>query len=178
MSSRLIQTAVILAVVLPIYCTAQPSKDARLHYKQQAEIREKVQTMKIWKMTEELQLSQEQATRFFPILNEMENDVEAIEEKRKDIFDQLGKLVWSTDSKAAEIEGLIDKIEALEAEQLKLRKEFHASVSDVLEPVQMGRMILFNHQFPKIMREMIRDLEDRRPPRPEPAPKYMPPQGR
>lgn len=162
--------ALLIAAGLPILCSAQPPTDYFAHQRRQrGEIEARVRTMKIWKMTEELDLSEEQATRFFPIMQAMEEKQDAVEQERRQTLDKLGDLVWKENADAGEINSLLDQLEKLGGEEIAIRKQFRKDVSNVLTPPQMGKMVLFNQRFPMVMRDMIRDFEDRVPP-PPPGP--------
>ena len=167
MNLRLLTAALVLAVALPTIGQAQLGPDRPHRDKRRAEIEARVRTMKIWKLTDELELSEEQAARFFPLMNEMEAAQDQIEEQRRQALDQLGDLVWKEEADADQINGLLDKLEELAHQQMELRQKFRKDAAGVLTPAQMGKLVLFNHQFPALMRDLIREFEDRpgaRPP--------------
>ncbi len=178
MSSKRLTAILIIALALPSICLAGPFEGRRGHYKERAQIEKKVRTMKIWKMTEELDLTEAQALRFFPMLNEMEKQFDEIRDQRKEIADQLGEQVWQEEASIKKIEELIDGIEELGLKEMEMRKQFRLDASQVLDPVQMGKMVLFNMHFPQIMRDMIRDIESKGFPPGKPEPRGLPPHGR
>jgi Spy/CpxP family protein refolding chaperone len=121
-------------------------------------------------MTEELDLIEEQATRFFPLLNEKEAKFEELEKTRQEILEKLGDIVWETKVNEKEVNKLIEQFEELDAKKLEIREQFHKAVADILTPAQMGKMVLFNHRFHSMMREMVREFEVPDPPPPPEKP--------
>jgi Spy/CpxP family protein refolding chaperone len=134
-------------------------------------IERRVHTMKMWKLTEELDLSEEQATRFIPMMNEMERKMEEVQRNRQETLRKLGDLAWEEKSKPEEINKLLDNLENLEQQQMDLRRQFRKDAAGVLKPDQMGRMVLFNLRFADTMRDAIREFEERRDMPPPPPPR-------
>ncbi|TKJ40100.1 hypothetical protein CEE37_10210 [candidate division LCP-89 bacterium B3_LCP] len=163
------------AILLPAVVYAQgPPPVPGPAQRHRAKMEAKIKTMKIWKMTEELELTEEQATRFFPLLNEMEKRMEEVEENRREVLRKMGDLVWSNDGDDDKIDEFLNILEELGAKQLEIRKQFRQDAEQILQSKQIGRMVLFNHRFPEIVRELIRDMEvprshDRRPGPPDPG---------
>ncbi len=166
MSKKNLMTALAVAITLPLLCQAQPWSDHPMKQKRQrAEIESKMRTMKIWKLTEELDLSEEQAAQFFPIMNGMEDKQKEIAQERDEILDKLGELVWKQKPEAGEINQLLDQLEEKESKLAEIRKQFRKEVSGILDPAQLGKLVLFNHRFPGIMRGLIREFEEKCSPR-------------
>ncbi|RJP74702.1 MAG: periplasmic heavy metal sensor [Candidatus Zixiibacteriota bacterium] len=153
-----------LAVALPALGAAQPRGNPPGPRRE--DIRERVRTMKVWKLTEELNLSQEQAARFFPLMNAMEAQVEKLDDQRREHLDRLAEMVREEKADAGKINSLLEEVEKLEARQLEARQQFRRDAADVLRPEQLGRMVLFNMRFPELVRELIREHEERGGPPP------------
>ncbi|MBU0518531.1 Spy/CpxP family protein refolding chaperone [bacterium] len=136
--------------------------------KDRAEIQKRIRTMKIWKLTDELDLTDEQAARFFPKLNVMEDQHDEIRKQMHESMQKLGQLVWDEDAKDSEIEKLLSTIEGLNSQEIAVRQQFRKDVEAILTPAQIGKMILFNQHFPEIVREMIQEMapQPNRPPPP------------
>jgi Spy/CpxP family protein refolding chaperone len=163
-------------IYLPAMIWAQPPPEddmptMGLHRREHVERR--VQTMKMWKLTEELNLSEDQATKFLPLMNAFDQKMDEVRRTRQESMHKLSYLAWDEKAKPAEINKVLEILENLEDQQMALRKQFHKDIAGILEPAQLGRMVLFNHRFPDMMRDAIRDYEDRRdmdrPPGPPPG---------
>src|SRR5512138_2298992 len=55
-------------------------------------LRERIETMKIWKLTEAVGLTSEQSEKFFPLYNKHQKAMEKIEDSRLDLIDRLESL--------------------------------------------------------------------------------------
>ncbi len=166
MRNRILAAALVFATALPVIVQAQPRPDRQRQHMQREkreEVREKMETMMIWKMTDELDLTEEQAAGFFPILKEFREQTEALHEQRKVVTDKLAQLVWETEVEKQQIDQLIEQMDVFEMQSIELRKKFREDAREVLEPKQVGKLVLFNQHFPQVMREMIREHRDRPP---------------
>jgi Spy/CpxP family protein refolding chaperone len=165
MMKKILYGVVVAALLLqPGWVLAQPARPKGPRDGQRREqIEKRIQTMKIWKLTDELQLSEEQASKFFPLMSEMDRKMDELDQKRMDIVRGLGDLVWEEKADAGKINALLDDLEKLDREQAELRMQFRRDAAKVLKPDQVGKMILFNMRFPEIVRDTIREFDDRPP---------------
>ena len=120
-------------------------------------IRERIRTVKIWKLTEELNLSEEQSEKFFPAYNKFQADREAIEDKRRETIKQLDELTLSEDPSGEQINSLLDQLESLDQELRDKKAGFRIKLEDILTIRQIGRLYLFEMHFQRQIQEIIRD---------------------
>jgi Spy/CpxP family protein refolding chaperone len=134
-----------------------PQEKRRLRDRRRDDIEERIHTMKIWKLTDELQLTDEQATHFFPLMNEFDRRQDDIEGKREETLGKLGEIVWDPNPDSKVINQLLDDLETSGDEHIKLRRKFRQDVAGILKPDQMGKLALFNARFPEMLRDMVRE---------------------
>ena len=116
---------------------------------------QKFRTMKMWKLTEELDITEEQAAKFYPKFNAFEDKVEEFRLKNKDLLDKLrGYLIAGDEEK--NITNIITQIEKNDEEILQLHKKFRDDAGKILTTEQLGKLILFQHEFPKRFRDSFR----------------------
>jgi len=120
-------------------------------------IRERIKTVKVWKLTEDLNLTPDQSEKFFPLYNKFESDREAIEKQRRQTFVELEQLTDQENPSEKEIDVLIDKLDSYEGRIQDLRVKFRNDLKDILTTQQIGRLYVFEVQFMRQMREIIRD---------------------
>ena len=120
-------------------------------------IRERIRMVKIWKLTEELNLSEEQSEKFFPAYNKFQADREAIEDKRRETIKQLDELTLSEDPSGKQINSLLDRLESLDQELRDKKAGFRIKLEDILTTRQIGRLYLFEMHFQRQIQEIIRD---------------------
>ena len=126
MLSKTRMLLIAVAILLPAVLLAQgPPPGGGPDHRNRAKMEHKIKTMKIWKMTEELELTEDQSTRFFPMLNEMEEQSEEIEKSRREIIREMGELVWSNEPDDDKVNKLLNELEELEVKQLEILGEWY-----------------------------------------------------
>ncbi len=111
------------------------------------QMKERVEMMKMWKLTRILDLDQEAAAKVFPIMHEY--DVKQ-HELRKQCADTIRQIRESLDSDAvdpAALGSLIDQFKKNEREKVGLRIERLDALSKVLSDEQIAEMIAIVPKF-------------------------------
>ena len=118
--------------------------------------------MKMWKMLEVLDLTQEQSDKFLPAWREMQKAEKTFREKREDLLKSLQAVLGEEkldEKKIREILGQLDK-ERLQMEEVQQR--FRQKAEDVLTLEQQAKLLLFEDRFEKRMMEIIRQYREKR----------------
>lgn len=139
----------------------QPSEELKKPpSKEQIEkIRKKVETLKMWRLTDALELSEETASKAFPVIKEYDKkrlDIE--QDMRKD----MSKLRQSVDT-ASEDE-LRDITKRLEDNHRKLQEingEEMKKLGDILSVRERAKFIIFKQDFDKEMKNIIAEAKER-----------------
>lgn len=111
--------------------------------------REKIEELRIWKMTNYLNLSSEQAIRFFPILKEHEDRMFTIIDSQRDLLEKLIEQCNDdnynpTDKEITEILETHEKFDS----QIKQEKaDFVKNKLDFLSNQQKVKYIVFDSRF-------------------------------
>lgn len=120
--------------------------------------RERFQQMQMWKLTETLDLTDDQAAKFFPLFNSFQKEVDKIRDENDDLFEKLDAYIKTEDK--GKIAGVIDQIDKNESKILDSRKKFRLDAAKVLTEVQIGKLVHFQHEFPRRFRDAIWDCRD------------------
>jgi hypothetical protein len=125
------------------------------------ERREKVESMKIGFLTEKLDLTPDEAQKFWPVYNEYRNKIEALRKTRKkDMKDDPEQMETLSDK---EIESIVDNEIVFRQKELDIIKEYHSKFKAVLPIKKVGRLYRAEEMF---KRELLRKIkEDGRGPR-------------
>jgi Spy/CpxP family protein refolding chaperone len=126
-----------------------PSKERR------EEIRKKIEAIRIWRLTETLNIDEKTAAKFFPLLSSlaqrrnelMRENMEAERELR--LYLEAGK----PDEK--KIKAALDRLENIHHETAKLTEKEIDITKDHLTVEQQARYYLFQQDFQREIREMI-----------------------
>lgn len=137
-----------LAFLLTIVAMGQP----RLNQK-----REQIKALKIAYITDELKLTQEEATKFWPLFNAYEEKQKSFRKERiRSFMDQSGtsNIDKMTEKEAASI---LNDIENSEEDAYQNRKKFVASLKPILPATKILKLKKAEEGFNKKLLKQFRD---------------------
>jgi Spy/CpxP family protein refolding chaperone len=143
---------------------------AQRHRSEGHDRKEKVESLRIAYISEKLDLTPEEAQRFWPVYNQFRDQQKAIvREARAD--KNLSEM------SAAEADAQVNKNLEREEKMLALRKDFHKKLKGVIPSEKIVRLQNIEQDFKK---EVLERVKERRrlpdaPPSPPKAPKSPPP---
>ena len=125
---------------------------------------ERMEMMMIWKLTDHLELTQDQAEKFFPSMRAHQKQVLKIRKEEKELFTPVYKKVKKgEDISKAEANKLLNKVATYEQKRSKARIDFVKDSGDILNPTQQVKLLMFDGQ----MKQQVRDrMQDRYKPPP------------
>jgi Spy/CpxP family protein refolding chaperone len=119
--------------------------------------RERLEALKVAHITQELQLTPDEAQKFWPIYNEMTGKMRAIRKEQrgnrieaKNSFDEMSD---------AEISAVIDREFQFEQEELNLKKEYNARFKKILPIRKVAKLHMAEKGFRK---KLLRGARDHR----------------
>lgn len=119
------------------------------------EPREWIETLRKVRLIDELRLSEEQITKFFPKLNELKETREQFNQQRRELIDELADLLAKGKKSIEQINAKLDKLFNLEEEFHKRETVLRKELRKILTPEQQIRFILFQTRFDDELRQMI-----------------------
>lgn len=128
-------------------------------------MRERVNTMKIWKMTEYLELNEEQAGVFFVRLREHEEEVAEINRRKRQIYEEFQMLIDDGSVKSKDVDRYFEQIIELDKSHIELRRQHVKSMDDILTAEQIAKFAVFQERFRRELRHQLHD--ELAPPTPE-----------
>ncbi|MBZ0264028.1 hypothetical protein K8I28_05110 [bacterium] len=141
------------------YVLAQPPR----HHRKQ--VRERVQTVKMLKLTESLELTEEQSIRFFPRFKKYEAEIDSATDQVDDAIETLRLAIESGISDKELTESMAEIETLIQRRENKIDQLIHG-FDDILSVQQQAKLLVFQHVFPMKMREIIDDMrggpEDKR----------------
>jgi Spy/CpxP family protein refolding chaperone len=128
-----------------------------------------LENLRMLKMLEVLDLSDEQSNQFISEFVSFRKQVNMISEDLEHEIDSLIDLLHQTEPSEKAIMDQISKIEAKKIKRENVYKEFHKQVANILTPVQLGKMVVFEEHFERELIESVRGFRNRvAPPMPDP----------
>ena len=124
---------------------------------------ERMEMMMTWKLTEDLNLTPEQADKFFPLLREHREDIEKIEAKiiivTKELRDKVenGKEISDDD-----LIKTISKVHELEKQKIDEKTHLMNELKGILDNSQRAKFVTFKNRFTQDLREQIRSRPKKR----------------
>ena len=123
------------------------------------ENRKSIESMMIWKLTEELELEVNQAEKFFPRFRQHRREMENLRRKQRSLAGSL-KLNMKNDKLTSnEVNRIIEETSSLKKKMSDLEEKFLISSGDILNPVQQAKLGVFKH---KMMKDLKGKMKNKR----------------
>ena len=118
-------------------------------------MRENLATLRLLRLTQALDLTEEQAAKFFPTVNRIEKDKMKIQRDMTADIQRLRQLVVETTPNEAEISVRIKSIK--EAQRLARQKddELESHLESSLTTVQKAKYVLFQIEFYRMLEQSL-----------------------
>jgi Spy/CpxP family protein refolding chaperone len=123
--------------------------------------KERIETVIIGKFSSELNLTPEQAEKFFPRFRQLQNQVEDMQRAGRDRRDQLDQLSKDPNADKGKVNELLAQNAQDQERMLKLKQEFLGDVGSFLSPQQIGRCSILMDELPQRIRQFIEERRGR-----------------
>jgi len=117
----------------------------------------RLETLKMWKLTEALDLSEDQAAAFFPLMKDLRNQKEELEDERGALMEELIEEMES-DADTGKISNIMDRMIELKQQECENDVEFIERTRSILSTTQQAKYVIFEGEFQKRMMQLIRDF--------------------
>lgn len=119
--------------------------------------RERIETVIIGKFAEELDLSPEQAERFYPRLRQFRHETDDMQRELSAARVQLENLSRDEKASAKEVQDLISRTKVLQTEILSRRESMLSDLSQFLTPQQVSRCSVLLDELPRRLRQLMEE---------------------
>ncbi len=127
-----------------------------------ARMRERIELIKMWKLTEVLDLDQETAAKLFPLIHDFDSQQQALRKKRGQTIKQMGEELKKDSPDDSVLRPLIEEFKKNETEMVKLRMERLDRLSKVLTDEQIAKMIALIPKFERDVRDLLGEARSMR----------------
>jgi len=164
MPRRLIAILVLLSAAL----TAAPSwaQDNEQQPENRDEALRRIEMLRLFRLTEVLELNEEDAARVFPVIQRYDREYRDILEKREQLMRELQLQLNSGNPDQTTLTRLVDEILNQEREAMRVRTEQFKELKKILTPEQYAKYLLFDARFREDLNRMLDDIRRHREPRP------------
>ena len=125
-------------------------------------VKEEIETMKMWKMLEALDLSQEQSDKFLPIWRELQKAQKVFRERRENLFRMLEMALMEEKAKEVKIKDILFQLEKERIFLDEVQSRFREKAKEILTIEQQAKLLLFEERFEKRMMDIIRQYREKR----------------
>lgn len=115
--------------------------------------KEQLESQKVAFITKQLNLSVEEAQKFWPVYNEMQQKKNKINAKRRQILKKISEK--NTDIKDSELTELLDSYIASQLEEAKLSKDYHEKFKAVLPIRKVVAYYKAEERFKRILLQQV-----------------------
>ena len=154
---RIFKSVLVLLILMfstQVFAQPGPNGEPRMREK----MKERIKTLKIWKLTEEVDLTSDQSEKFFPIYKDFQKGLMELEEKRFRLLRELDELSNADDVNDQSLKNKMDEIEAIHDDHKKLHTAFLKDTGSILSVKQQARLLIFEERFKNRMHETINDI--------------------
>ena len=144
----------VLVFFIPVIISAQ---DMMFPYGASPKVMERIETLKMWKLTEVLELSDEQAAKLFPAMTSFRKTQDSLRQEMAKYIDQLRDAIHNN-ADSSEISDIISEITDVRNAQLRNESDFYGKLKEILTIEQQGKYFLFEVDFHRKMMDLIRDF--------------------
>jgi len=125
-------------------------------------LRENLATLRLIRLTQALDLSEDQTAKIFPFINKIEKDKVEVQRRLGGDIQELRRIVSGGDPAEAEIGPLIARIKAAQDKVKLLDAESEAFLEKSLTLVQQGKYVLFQIDFYRLLEQAVAGLKPQR----------------
>jgi len=130
-------------------------------FRNEEDIRELIEVVRVWRMSRELHLSEKQALKLLMISDKHREAVGEMRDQKRRVVDELREALEQGQS-GSELETLIGRIDEIDLRMVRAEGEYHKQLLDGLSSEQKARFYVFRRRFDRDVRETIRHIIERR----------------
>ncbi|MFC1549602.1 Spy/CpxP family protein refolding chaperone [Nitrospirota bacterium] len=131
-----------------------PSKE------QMEKVRKRVEMVRIWKLTEALDLDEKTADRLFPILRKYDKQKVELRSEMFRSRRQIRQMESGRGGEKVDAKKLLEDMEKSKARMTAIEEEQYKEIKKVLTPEQMVKYIAFEERFRREMKQMMRESRE------------------
>ncbi|MCX5885559.1 MAG: hypothetical protein NT096_06590 [Proteobacteria bacterium] len=178
MARYFIQSFIIISLVLGIWPLSQASQplppvERQPSFQQERRnlpsaeererVRKRIDLIRMWRLTEDLNLDEETGSKLFPLLRQYEEKRRDLAKKREELIFALKAQLKTGQPHEDGIKGILKKWEEIRAEEQDVNRKEKEDLKGILSIEQQAKYLLFQQEFTKEMRRMIADVRERKP---------------
>lgn len=118
--------------------------------------------LRTWRLIDDLNLTEEQSARFFPLMNKFDDRRKELELGKRQIVGELIEILKSEKPSEKKLGQKLADLRKAEQELWESRQSFVDEAAKVLSIKQQAKLLLFEERFQRQLGAIVRDIKDRR----------------
>jgi|GEM_PF-3004879 len=110
-------------------------------------MRNRLSAVKMWKLTEYLDLSEEQAEKFFPRTREHQKEMDKLIQRRRQLYEDFEQQIDDGKVGTENVDRYIAETTRLDKALIELRAKHIQGLKDILSDEQLARFAIFDEHF-------------------------------
>jgi len=128
-------------------------------------VRKKVEALRAWQLTEELNLDEETSSQLFPAMREADEERWRIEANNRKLVREMSRMLEEGNADPQRIDRILDDLQANRRQLAEVEERHMERVRRILSPVDAARYLVFQIKFQKEIRQKAAQaFRDRRRP--------------
>jgi Spy/CpxP family protein refolding chaperone len=123
--------------------------------KKREEVRKKIETVRMWRLTEELKLDEKTSAKLASFLSALDEKRRGLMHERMETMGDLRTLLKTEKPDEKKLKTDLDKLEKTRREMVELEGKEISGVRDILSVEQQARYVIFQQEFRRELRGMI-----------------------
>lgn len=119
-------------------------------------MRDRLSAVKMWKITEYLDLSEEQAEKFFPRTREHQKEMDKLIQRRRQLYVDFQQKIDDGKVGTKDVDQYIAETTRLDKALIDLRTKHLQSLKEILTDEQFARFAVFNEHFRRQIGHQLR----------------------
>lgn len=143
------------------YGLAEPPDFEKAPTKEQKEkVRQRIETLRMWKLTKDLDLDEKTSGQLFPLLNRYDKRRAEMENAMQENMNALRESL--REKREGQLRGILDRLEQNHKGMQSLRDSEWDEMKKILTIEQQAKYVIFLQEFDREMRRIIREARGRR----------------
>lgn len=126
---------------------------------QMEKVRERIETLRMWKLTKTLDLDEKTSSQLFPLLNKYDKKRLTIEQALRDGMRDLRDALRNR--REGQLRGILDRLEQNHKEMQRINDEEWAELKRILTTEQQAKFIIFREEFDREIKKIIAEARER-----------------
>ena len=120
-----------------------------------ARLRDNINTLRLLRMTEALELSEAQTAKLFPVLTRIDKEKSELQNRMGAAIRNLREALDRTPPREPDVLALVERVRDLRESVRQKDAEFEAALDESLTPVQKGKYLVFLVDFARGLGEKL-----------------------